>query len=33
MALVAATGVLLMRETAFEPLDAGSPQADKVARR
>jgi MFS transporter, MHS family, proline/betaine transporter len=33
MALVAAIGVLLMRETAFEPLDAGSPQADKVGRR
>jgi MFS transporter, MHS family, proline/betaine transporter len=33
MALVAAIGVLPMRETAFQPLDAGSPQADEVARR
>ena len=31
--LVAAIGVLLMRETAFQPLAAGSPQADEVARR
>jgi MHS family proline/betaine transporter-like MFS transporter len=33
MTLVAAVGVLLMRETAFQPLDARSPQADEVARR
>jgi hypothetical protein len=32
MTLVAAIGVLLMRETAFQPLDASSPQADEVAR-
>jgi hypothetical protein len=31
MALVAAIGILPMRETAFQPLDAGSPQADDVA--
>src|SRR5918999_5518029 len=31
--LVAAIGVLLLRETAFQPLDVGSPQADEVARR
>ena len=33
MTLVAAIAVLLIRETAFQPLDAGSPRADEVVRR